>query len=219
MVFEVIGECQRAARASDPLWGPAEPVSPSVTQGRSFSMWRPPSSCRGTASQPSLWSAVRLPTSEPCGAQNLAGRWLTCTVPNPMLGPLFCLCRASGTRTIYVGPVSAPGHGLWQGATRRTVHLCTHTPVCVPSLGQKGDSCLICDTAGLRGPPGPQGPPGEIGKSLDVTGTSLTWLPWAGAFTMKRVLCHERPHFRHSNQSLIVRILGQTSGVFENSPR
>lgn len=39
---------------------------------------------------------------------------------------------------------------------------------CFP-LGQKGDSCLICDTEGLRGPPGPQGPPGEIGESQSLT--------------------------------------------------
>ena len=43
--------------------------------------------------------------------------------------------------------------------------------LCVPFAGQKGDSCLICDTAGLRGPPGPQGPPGEIGETPDVSGT------------------------------------------------
>lgn len=168
---------------------------------------------------PPLARPVRLPTSELRGVPNSAGRRLTCTVPNPMLGPLFCLCRASGTRTVYAGPRVSSGRGLWWSATCRTVRLCTHTAVCVPSLGQKGDSCLICDTAGLRGPPGPQGPPGEIGKSPDVTRTSLTWLPWAGAFTAKRVLCHERPYFRHSHQSLILRILGQTSGVFENSPR
>lgn len=42
-----------------------------------------------------------------------------------------------------------------------------------PVLGQKGDSCLVCDTAELRGPPGPQGPPGEIGKTPSVKGTGL----------------------------------------------
>lgn len=49
-----------------------------------------------------------------------------------------------------------------------------------PFLGQKGDSCLICDSTGLRGPPGPQGPPGEIGKAPVVKGTrsefaSMAW--------------------------------------------
>jgi hypothetical protein len=43
--------------------------------------------------------------------------------------------------------------------------------------GQKGDSCLICDTAGLRGPPGPQGPPGEIGKSQMWSGWTWYWTP------------------------------------------
>lgn len=38
-------------------------------------------------------------------------------------------------------------------------------------LGQKGEGCLVCDTAGLRGPPGPQGPPGDAGKTPNVKGT------------------------------------------------
>ena len=42
--------------------------------------------------------------------------------------------------------------------------------LCFLFLGQKGESCLICDSTGLRGPPGPQGPPGEIGKNPVVKG-------------------------------------------------
>ena len=66
--------------------------------------------------------------------------------------------------------------------------MCTYVYPCVPFVGQKGDSCLVCDMAGLRGPPGPQGPPGEIGKTPELNGT----------LTVKRILRHEGPQFLHS---------------------
>ena len=80
--------------------------------------------------------------------------------------------------------------------------------MCFPFLGQKGDSCLVCDTAGLRGPPGPQGPPGETGKTLTVKGTMSKFASIGLNLHSESILLCERPNFlysklKHKNENVM----------------
>lgn len=99
--------------------------------------------------------------------------WSPVAVPSAEGGP-----HVRGPRPLAAGCVLS---GPWvDGASpalplrcRAFCSLAPHNSPCLVSLGQKGDSCLVCDTTELRGPPGPQGPPGEIGKTPSVKGTRL----------------------------------------------